>query len=323
MIVTFTANPSLDRSVCLTEPLTRGQVQRADSSMQQAAGKGINVAAVLADSGMETTAVVAFFDPGFAELLHTQRPRVHLVSPPCNHMVRVNTAITEADGTTTKINEPGPLLSASDIAAGTASVVEQVSDTNASWLVFSGSLPPGDTSDWYAKIIAEVSGSGCLIAVDTSGAGLDRVIDGLTNNPIDLIKPNSDELAQLTGKDAAVFESDAKAGHFEAIVEAALSLHERGIANVLVTLGSAGALLARNDGVWYAQAPKVTVLSTVGAGDSSVAGFILAHQQGADPGRCLATAVAYGSAAASLPGTTLPIPADVSIDQVKVTQLCG
>ncbi len=321
MIITFTANPSLDRSVCLAEPLARGEVQRADSSMQQAAGKGINVAAVLAESGIDTTAVVAFSDPGFAELLHTQRPAVSLVSPTCSHMVRVNTAITESDGTTTKINEPGPLLSAADIAAGTATVVEQVLASQASWLVFSGSLPPGDTADWYANIIAEVAGSGCLIAVDTSGAGLDRVVAGLAVNPIDLIKPNSDELAQLTGKNAADFEADAAAGHLDDIVEAALSLHSRGIANVLVTLGAAGALLACGEGVWYAQAPKVNVVSTVGAGDSSVAGFILAHHHGAGPGECLATAVAYGSAAASLPGTTLPGPMDVSVDQVRVSQL--
>ena len=265
--------------------------------------------------------MVAFSDPGFAELLHTQRPAVSLVSPTCSHMVRVNTAITESDGTTTKINEPGPLLSAADIAAGTATVVEQVLASQASWLVFSGSLPPGDTADWYANIIAEVAGSGCLIAVDTSGAGLDRVVAGLAVNPIDLIKPNSDELAQLTGKNAADFEADAAAGHLDDIVEAALSLHSRGIANVLVTLGAAGALLACGEGVWYAQAPKVNVVSTVGAGDSSVAGFILAHHHGAGPGECLATAVAYGSAAASLPGTTLPGPMDVSVDQVRVSQL--
>lgn len=98
MIVTFTANPSLDRSVCLASPLDRGQVQRADYSMHQAGGKGVNVAAVLAESGAETTAVLPFFDPGFVELLHAQRPKVHLVSTACNHMVRVNTAVTEPEG---------------------------------------------------------------------------------------------------------------------------------------------------------------------------------------------------------------------------------
>ena len=81
-------------------------------------------------------------------------------------------------------------------------------------------------------------------------------------------------------------------------------------AAVLATLGAAGALLVTAEGAWAATPPPITVRSTVGAGDSSVAGFILADVAGGSPADCLASAVSHGSAAASLPGTTLPTPAD-------------
>ncbi|MFZ2163987.1 MAG: PfkB family carbohydrate kinase, partial [Propionibacteriaceae bacterium] len=135
------------------------------------------------------------------------------------------------------------------------------------------------------------------------------------------IKPNSDELAQLTGGDAAAFEASAKAGDVSAIVAAANGLHARGIENVLVTLGGSGAVLVNGQGAWFTTAPKVDVKSTVGAGDSSVAGFVLASVIGLSSDRCLATAAAHGSAAAGLPGTQLPQPSDVHVEQTSVTQV--
>ncbi len=82
-----------------------------------------------------------------------------------------------------------------------------------------------------------------------------------------------------------------------------------GIGAVMATLGPAGAVLVTGEGAWHATAPEVPVVSTVGAGDSSVAGYILADVRGGDEAERLRTAMAYGSAAASLPGTTLPTPA--------------
>jgi fructose-1-phosphate kinase PfkB-like protein len=162
---------------------------------------------------------------------------------------------------------------------------------------------------------------GCRVAIDTSDAALDAVLRALPEAAFDLLKPNSDELAQLTGGDAAAFEASAKAGDLSAIVEAGRVLHGRGIANVLVTLGGAGAVLVNAEGAWYARAPKIAVRSTVGAGDSSVAGFVLAEVAGKLPDRCLANAAAYGSAAAGLPGTSLPHPDVVHLQLAHVTRL--
>lgn len=321
MIVTFTANPSIDKTIVLPSALERGEVQRAASALEQAAGKGVNVARVLAQSGVAATAVLPFTDAAYLDALRADLPEGMTVTPTpgVTHRSRTNTTITEPTGTTTKINEPGPTLSAGSVDAAT-DLLRAVGE-GAAWVVLSGSLPPGAPDDWYARIIAAVKPWGCKVAVDTSDAALDAVLAALPAASFDLIKPNSDELAQLTGGDAAAFEADAKAGDLTAIVAAARRLHARGIANVLVTLGGSGAVLVNADGAWYATAPSITLRSTVGAGDSSVAGFVLADVEGRDPAACLATAVTYGSAAASLPGTTLPAPADLPADPAIVTAI--
>ena len=319
-VVTFTANPSVDRTVMLDGPLARGEVQRAASVFEQAAGKGVNVARVIAGAGVDAVAVLPFEDQGFLAMLHEAlRTRMDVAAAGVHRKARTNTTITEPGGTTTKINEPGPTLSPDDVAAAVDLLV--ASSRGAAWVALSGSLPPGAPADWYARIVARLRGLGCRVAVDTSDAALDALVAALPASAFDLIKPNSDELAQLTGGDAATFEEAAAAGDLSAIVEAATRLRDRGIANVLVTLGGAGAVLVNHAGAWHATAPAITVRSTVGAGDSSVAGFILAEVNGEAAPVRLSTAIAYGSAAAPLPGTTLPTPHDLPAGPVTVTPI--
>lgn len=320
-VVTFTANPSIDRTVVLVGALARGEVQRAASVTEQAAGKGVNVARVVAESGVDAVAVLPFADAGYLRRLREAIPANLSVAVPGTGALRprTNTTITEPDGTTTKINEPGPTLSEADLAAASAQLVEAA--RGAGWVALSGSLPPGAPVDWYARLAADLKPLGCKVAIDTSDAALDAVLAALPASSFDLIKPNSDELAQLTGGDAAAFEDAAARGDVADIVRAAARLRDRGIANVLVTLGGAGAVLVNHEGAWHATAPRITVKSTVGAGDSSVAGFILADVAGASPAECLANSVAYGSAAASLHGTTLPTPDDLPADGGLVTPL--
>ena len=320
-VVTFTANPSIDRTVVLDGALARGEVQRAASVTEQAAGKGVNVARVVSESGVDAVTVLPFADSGYFRRLNEAIPANLSVAYPETGTLRprTNTTITEPDGTTTKINEPGPTLSGADLAAASAQLVD--ASRGAAWVALSGSLPPGAPDDWYARLAAELKQHGCKVAIDTSDAALDAVMDALPASAFDLIKPNSDELAQLTGGDAAAFEDAAARGDVAEIVEAAARLRDRGIANVLVTLGGAGAVLVNHEGAWHATAPRVIVASTVGAGDSSVAGFILADVAGSSPADCLANAVAYGSAAASLPGTTLPTPHDLPPVGALITRL--
>jgi 1-phosphofructokinase len=124
----------------------------------------------------------------------------------------------------------------------------------------------------------------------------------------DLVKPNGHELVELIGGDADAIESDPAL----AAAEAQRLRAQRGPAEVLLTLGATGAVLATARGTWFCASPTITPRSTVGAGDASLAGLLLAREAGLDDEVALATAVAHGSAAASLPGSTPPGPADVA-----------
>lgn len=304
-VVTLTANPSVDRTIGLTAALERGEVQRAGQVTEQAGGKGLNVAKVLAGAGVAVASLAPAVDDRYRRLA-AEGPAVRLLAGalPAGQRVRINTAVTEPDGTTTKINERGVAPRAGDLAAVAEWLFEL--SAGARWVVLSGSLPPGAPVDWYPRLARPL---GCKVAVDTSGPYLKAVVDALSEVPIDLLKPNSDELAELTGGDAAAFEAAAARGEVDEITAAARGLVAAGVANVLVTLGGSGAVLVNRAGAWFAPSPEIAVRSTVGAGDSAVAGFVLADLRGEGPAGCLANAVAYGSAAAALPSTTLPTPA--------------
>ncbi|WP_109210650.1 MULTISPECIES: 1-phosphofructokinase [Microbacterium] len=312
MIVTLTANPSLDRTVTLPAPLQVGDVQSAASTREDAGGKGINVARAIRAAGEDCTAVLplAIGDPFAAALreagLHTHRVAV-------SGHVRANLAITDPAGVTTKLNLPGAELSADEVGAVVDAVV--AASAGARWLVLAGSLPPGAGEDFYVRVIRavrEAHGSDSpLVAVDTSGAALAAVV---ADGEPDLIKPNDEELSELAG--AALEDADPTA-----IVGIARSLVPTRARAALITLGARGALLVDADGAWVATPPPIRVVSTVGAGDSSLAGYVLAATRGAGPEERLRLAVRYGAAAASLPGTQAPAPEDLPAGDVPVVRL--
>lgn len=305
MIVTFTANPSIDRTAELSAPLERGSVNRIRSVHDGPGGKGINVSRALRLADVPTLAVLP--SPTLHPLVDalTEADVPHLAIP-VTPRVRTNITLTEDDGTTTKINEPGALLAPDALTALRDTLVDHARD--ARWVALCGSLPPGPGSDWYADLVEALRDTAALIAVDTSDSPLTGLASRMPAAAPDLLKPNAYELAQLTGADGDLLEASAAAGDFGPTVEAARRLVDRGVAYVLATLGAAGAVLATADGAWTATPPRIVPLSTVGAGDSSLAGFLLAHVRGDSPADCLRTAVAYGSGATALPGTTVPRP---------------
>ncbi|WP_314193383.1 hexose kinase [uncultured Arthrobacter sp.] len=328
MIVTLTANPSLDRTVALPGPLERGEVQRAVSVRQESGGKGVNVSRALVTSGLETLAVLpgAETDPVLAGLREEGVPFASLA---IHEPLRTNVALTEPGGVTTKINEPGPVL-AEDAQEALISLLLERS-RGASWVVLAGSLPPGVPADFYATVTRRLrnadAGAGVpMIAVDSSGAPLAAAVAGDAREAAgkpDLLKPNAEELAELAA--AAGFSSASTAEELEAdpyaAAAAAAAVVRSGVGAVLATLGSKGAVLVTADGAWLATHPPVTAVSTVGAGDSSLAGYLLAASQGAAPADCLRQAVAHGAAAASLPGSTVPAVHQTTPDAVTITAL--
>jgi 1-phosphofructokinase len=316
MIVTLTANPSLDRTVNLSGPLERGAVQRAESVISQAGGKGVNISRACVAADLPSIAVLpaAKDDPFVLELLAAGidcRPVPHEGNP------RVNITITEPDGTTTKLNSPGPQATPTLLAELQDALVRR--SQTADWVVLAGSLPPGAPPEWYAELVAALRDAGARVAVDTSDAPLKALVDALSNSPTSaphLMKPNGDELASFTGHVADVLESDPAAA-----ADAAYGLVVGGVESVLVTLGPHGAVLVTAAGAWHAAPPPTTVVSTVGAGDSSLFGYLLGDVTHRALDARLALAVAYGSAAAALPGTTIPHPRQVRPDLVRVTRL--
>jgi 1-phosphofructokinase len=315
MIVTVTPNPSIDRTVTLPGPLTRGAVHRVGSVSSEPGGKGVNVARALTFARQEAVAVLPASptDP-LVTALHASGVPFRCV--PIDEPVRTNLAITETDGTTTKLNEPGALLNAAALDALTRAVID--SAATASWVVLSGSLPPGVPAGWYAEVVALLTPHRCQVAVDTSDAPLSALAESFDRAAPDLIKPNADELAGLTGTSAAALEDAVAQGNLLPVVQAAHRLQERGARTVLATLGAAGAVLVDQAGSWLATPPPIVPRSTVGAGDASLAGYLRAEVSGAEPPRRLAMAVAYGSAAAALPGSALPTPAQIDLDGVHV-----
>lgn len=311
MIVTLTANPSIDRTVELSSPLAHGEVQRAAGVVDQAGGKGVNVTRAVETAGKLCVALfpAQHGDP-FVGLLRQARLTYRPV--PFDGRVRTNIAVVDPDGTTTKINEPGDSLDEQARAALTEALRRECQA--ARWAVLAGSLPAGVDPGWYGELTAAIADTGAKVAIDTSGAPL-TASAAATVKP-HLLKPNGPELAELVGT-----EDDLEAD-LDKAVAAALDLVATGVESLLVTLGGAGALLVSDEGVWFAKnSAPVQVRSTVGAGDSTLSGYLLADLDGLDPADRLRRAVAYGTAAVQLPGTTIPTPADTNEEAVTVAHL--
>ncbi|MET0700008.1 MAG: 1-phosphofructokinase family hexose kinase [Mycobacterium sp.] len=318
MIVTVTPNPSIDRTVTLGSTLTRGAVHRVQWISSEPGGKGVNVTRALTLAGLDSMAVLpaAASDPIVAAL-HSANVPFRCV--PITAGVRTNLAITEKDGTTTKFNEPGAALDRATIDVLTQTILEEAEV--AAWVVLSGSLPPDVPDRWYADIVALLAPYDCRVAVDTSDAPLAALASSLDHAAPDLIKPNAEELAGLVGVSAESLEAAVAQGDPTPVISAALDLVGRGVGTVLTTLGAAGAVLVNETGAWLATPPPMVPASTVGAGDSSLAGYLRADVGGAEAPRRLQMAVAYGSAAAALPGSAMPTPSDVDLDGVRVVSI--
>lgn len=312
MILTLTLNPSIDRTVELGGALGRGEVQRATAAATEvAAGKGVNVARALAAAGVAARAIVmARPDDRFAALLAADG--VDAVCVPVGAPVRTNLALTEPDGTTTKVNEPGAAIDEAAAAAMLGAV--RANAGAAEWLVIAGSLPTGARAQLVVEAIraAREARPGIRIAVDSSGAPLAAAVHA---GAVDLAKPNEEELEELLGLSRGEIDGHAAAA------AAARALVDHGVGTVLLTLGGDGAILADAAHTLHAAPPPTVVRSTVGAGDASLAGWLIAEDRGDHAAGRLQQAVAHGSAAAAMPGTGFPAPADADASRVTVASV--
>lgn len=318
MILTVTPNPSEDRTLQLESALVPGDVHRVQAVLSQPGGKGINVARVLTGAGVDALALLpaAPTDPIVAGLQELGLP---FALAPAAGPARLNLTVSSPDGQTTKLNGAGAPATAATTAALRTAITDRL--PGLTWLVLAGSLPPDMDPAWYADVSAEAAAAGVKVALDTSDAPLRALAPHLPAAAPHLLKPNALELAQLTGTDPVALEQAASAGDPLPVAEVSRRLVEQGVGAVLATLGGAGAVLTTTAGAWFATSPDVVVKSTVGAGDSSLAGYLIADSAGADAPTRLRSAVAYGAAAAALPGTGLPTPELTAPEDSTVTNL--
>ncbi|SDL77531.1 1-phosphofructokinase [Corynebacterium mycetoides] len=323
MIVTFTPNPSIDATLEL-DSLEVGGVNRALRACREAGGKGINVARACAQAGQPTLAI-APCGPTDPFTLLCRTADVPLKTVPIDGTVRTNTTLSERGGRTTKINETGPLLGSADVARITDTVISTMAEGGADAVVMAGSLPPGAPLDWYATLARQIRKAcpGAVVAIDTSDKPLVALSAHLADAAPDVMKPNAFELAQLTdsGTTGRELEQQAARGDYAEISAHAETLRSAGVKEVVVTLGAAGAVLVTGSGAWAATAPPAAAQSTVGAGDSALAGYIMARVAGEAPAECLRRSVAYGSAAAAKPATGIPSPAEIDLAHTDVFPL--
>lgn len=300
VIVTVTANPSIDRTVEVGA-LVRGGLHRATAVHVQPGGKGINVARALVSNGIKARAVVPAGGAEGEQLISLLSDySIDVVRVPTLGPVRMNVSVIEPDATVTKLNEPGARLTEDETKALSDAVI--AASRNASSVILAGSLPPGVHDDFYARLITRLSGEDIRVVVDTSGPALRAAVEA---GPA-LIKPNHHELEEVVERPLKTVG---------AVVEAARQLRGLGAKAVLASLGSDGAVLVDGAGAWHAEAPVVLARSSVGAGDAMLAGFLAAGGQGAE---ALVSGVAWGAAAVSLPGSTMPKPDDLQSHLVEV-----
>ena len=303
MIVTVTPSPSLDRTVVVGQ-WTPGWVHRVSSVHLDPGGKGVNVARAVAGADQRVVAVMPSGGADGARLAELLAPEaVPVVEVPTASATRTNIAVVEADGTTTKFNEPGPELTGAELVMLQERTAELAA--RAVWVVSCGILPTACPDDLHARLVQRAHQAGARVAVDTSGPALAQACRA---GP-DLIKPNLAELAELGGR---------RLERMGVVRDVARRVQRSGVRMVLVSLGEQGALLVQDNAAWHACATAAPVRSTVGAGDALLAGFLLAGGEGP---AALRTAVAYGTAAVGLPGSRVPAPPDVRPDEVRVSEV--
>ncbi|MCP3804472.1 PfkB family carbohydrate kinase [Allokutzneria sp. A3M-2-11 16] len=294
MIVTVTPNPSLDRTLVLAEPLRHGEVHRAGRARVEASGKGVNVTRVLRARGVESVAVLPSGGSVGAELVALLT--VPHVVVPIEGQVRSNISLLDPTGAT-KINEPGPELTASELKVLVDATIAEVRSRKAHWLAICGSLPPNSGPELVKALVASAGELRVPVAVDSSGPGLRAAVEA----GADLIAPNDAELAELTGSPVQAPE------------DVLAATRELGV-NALVSLGARGAILAPVRGpALHAEPPVITVVNPAGAGDALLSGWLATGD--------LAAAVAWGTDACLVEGTA-DVPAHgVPVEDVRLRRI--
>lgn len=289
MIVTLTPNPAVDQTLWVPR-LRLGDVNRVPLAHLDPAGKGINVARMAQRLGGAT---VAFgFLAGEAGLLVEKALNEEGIPHSFARVpgqTRINLTLVE-EARATSFFGPGPEVTSADCDVLERAISPWLQP--GSILVLAGSLPPGAPRDMYARFIHLARGRGARVILDSGGEAF-RL--GVAQKP-DVIKPNQSEAEQLLGR---VLPDDA------AILEGARELAAKGIGCVIVSLGDRGAYFVEGVRAWRVRSPHVPRRSSIGSGDSMVAGIAVALDRNEPAMAGVRLGTAAGAATAASSGTSL------------------
>ena len=296
-IITLTLNPAFDVH-CFVEDFQPFHENLVASATNEAGGKGVNISRTLTANGVGNTALVVLGDEnGDAFKKSLEADGIDTVEITLRGRIRENITIHTNNAPETRISFSG--FSADD---GLVRMVENTLDGRLDGntiLTFTGRVPHGVSVAAVKAMLGRIAATGARIVIDSRSFAVEDIIE---LRPW-LIKPNEEEIAMY---------SDISVCDAESAARAARVLRDKGVENVMISLGARGAVLCCEDGCYVANAPEVTAVSTIGAGDSAIAGFVAAAKQGLSYSEMLRTAVCYGSAACITEGTRPPMPEDVA-----------
>lgn len=296
-IITLTLCPAFDLH-CFTRGFKPFHENSADITAFDAGGKGVNISRALSAGGTDNLAIVAVgADNGaeFLKRLDADGVKYEKIEVPGR--IRENITVHTDDAPETRISFKG-----FSVDGGFTKRVREVVLENAEQgavVTFTGRLPDGADKKEIIALIRELKDKGIKSVIDSKSFTLADLIEA---EPW-LIKPNEEEIADY---------ARVEVGGAESVAKIATELYEKGIENVMISLGGKGAVLACRDGAFAAYAPEVRVASTIGAGDSSIAGFIAAFARGESPSESLRNAMIYGTAACMREGTLPPEKSDLA-----------
>lgn len=286
MFLCVSLNPAIDKRVWL-ERLQRGRVNRVTEVAPAPGGKAAHVAMALRTLGADPLWMGFAGGPTGTQLIQGLKAMsIQAEAVATAESTRMNLEILENDATVTEILEPGQAITEEELErlrhAFESALRRSTVKTTA---ILSGSLPPGVPEDYYATLIELGHECGCRVFVDTSGEPLRQALKA----GLDFVKPNQEEAEWLSG---CVIDGPRPAGiALERILNA-------GAKAGAISLGADGLVWqAANEGkLFFAQAPQIARRSTVGSGDSALAGFAFAEDQGLEPAESLRLAAACGAA---------------------------
>lgn len=295
-LITLTLNPAIDVH-CQTDTFVPFHENLAEVTSRDLGGKGINISRALYANSVFSIPVIVVGKESYAEF---QEGLNHQLSAPAFFMaegsVRENITLHSEEGET-RISFRG-FTAPTDILQQLKQYLSEF-DLKQSVITFTGSIPKGIKKEEAIRFLMDLKKKGAKLVIDSKSITLEEL---LLLQPW-LIKPNEEEIAVYTGSEISEDE----------LAEKAKQLHCAGIEYVVISLGEKGALCCNGDEVYHAAAPKIDAKSTIGAGDSMIAGFLAAYAENplSDAEQLLRRAVAYGTAACMTEGTLPPVTEDI------------